>query len=193
MPRITSRIEYSPHKRTRIYTKFKCGISRRRIAAEEGVPSGSISGIIKRHDEQQSAQSRPRPGQPTKSTARIKRVVFRVIAQDPFISLTKLVIEAGLDCHPSVLRDWLKKEGIHHSHALQRPLLTPITARKRLQFAQRFYGKPASFWKRWIFSDETTIARGQGERVKWAFCRKVCYTTPSRYHDTNNHTGIPAS
>ncbi|KAK7219081.1 hypothetical protein V2G26_007084 [Clonostachys chloroleuca] len=35
---------------------------------------------------------------------------------------------------------------------------------KRLQFARLHIRKPLSWWKRVIFSDETTVARGQGER-----------------------------
>jgi transposase len=187
MPRITSRVEHSPHKCTRIYIKYNCGISRRRIAAEERVSRGSICGIIKRYEEQKSAQSRPRAGQPTKLAERAKRAIFRSIQRDPFISLSSLAAEAGLNCHPATLREWLRKEGILHQRALRRPLLTPITARKRLQFANRYYRQPSRFWRRWNFSDETTVARGQGERVKWAFYRKVGLSTPRNYRDINHN------
>ncbi|KAM4067463.1 DDE superfamily endonuclease [Hirsutella rhossiliensis] len=45
--------------------------------------------------------------------------------------------------------------------------LTEEHAAKRLQFALQYYQKPASFWHKWIFSDETSIARGDGEKQKW--------------------------
>ena len=169
MPRRSSRVEYSPHKRTRIYTKYSLGLSKRLIAFEEGIPEGSVSGIVKRYREQQSARSQPRPGQPSQLTDRLKRVIFRIIEQDPFISLTKLAAEAGITVTTKTLATWLRKEGIKHNGALQRPLLTPEVAEKRLIFARLNVRRPPSYLKRWIFSDETTIARGEGERVKWVF------------------------
>ena len=173
MPRQTSRVEHSPHKRTRIYMKYNLGFSARQIAFEEGVPPGSISGIVKRYDQQQSAHSQPRPGAPSRLTERLKRIIFRAIERDPFITLSQLAIDTGVPVKERTLASWLRKEGIMHNRALQRPLLTPEAAEKRLLFARLHVRRPPSFWKRWIFSDETTVARGDGERVKWVFHRLV--------------------
>lgn len=158
---------------------YKMGTSQRRIAFNEGVPAGTVSGIIDRYNEQESAASRPRSGRPPLLLERDKRVIIRAITNFPFIKLSDLVTEAGLTCSTKMLSRWLKKEGIHHNRALQRPYLTNLHAQKRLTFAIKYRGKPASFWKRWIFSDETTIARGQGDRVKWVFHRKVHTHPPS--------------
>jgi transposase len=153
--------------------KYKLGVTQRRIAFEEGVPRGSISGIIQRYEDQESARSKPRPGQPSVLTDRLKRLLFRSIEQNPFITLSQLRTEAGLTVTTKTLATWLRKEGIKHDRALRRPLLTPEAAAKRLEFARLHYRKPPSYWKRWIFSDETTIARGQGERHKWVFHQLV--------------------
>ena len=97
-------------------------------------------------------------------------MIFRVIEKDPFILPAQLVTEAGLGVSVRTLLRYLKKEGIHHQKALRRPLLTPETALLRLQFAEKYLDEPPRFWRRWVFSDESTIARGDGERQAWVFC-----------------------
>ncbi|KAH7112993.1 hypothetical protein B0J13DRAFT_631344 [Dactylonectria estremocensis] len=57
-----------------------------------------------------------------------------------------------------------------HLHALQRPLLGPTTAKKQLVFAKAFAHRDIEFWKRWWFSDESSIARGEGQSRGWIFC-----------------------
>ncbi|VVT53887.1 uncharacterized protein SAPINGB_P003800 [Magnusiomyces paraingens] len=53
MAPVTSRVEYSPDKRTRIYMKYKMGISQRRIAFEERVSPGDESTIARGDGEKQ--------------------------------------------------------------------------------------------------------------------------------------------
>ncbi|OAQ58126.2 Nuf2 family protein [Pochonia chlamydosporia 170] len=164
-----SRLEYSPHKRTRIYMSHLAGNSYSRIANDEGVPRGSISGIIKRYRVQQSAHNCGRSGRPPTVSERDGRVIKLAVRRFPSIKLQEIITEAGLTISTRTLRRWLQKQGIKHNRALQRPHLTARLAEKRLAFARLHVRRPASYWKRWIFNDETTIARGQGGRVKWVW------------------------
>ncbi|OAA34640.1 Transposase, Tc1-like protein [Metarhizium rileyi] len=166
------RVEYSPHKRTRIYMRYKLGETQRAIAFGEGVPLGSVSGIIKRYKQQESAQNGTRAGRPPTLTERDKRAIIRAIGRFPFIKLADIITEAGLTVSTKTLSRFLQTEGIQHNRALRRPLLTAEHAATRLAFANTYKSKPASYWRRWIFSDETTIARGQGERIKWVYYRQ---------------------
>jgi hypothetical protein len=88
------------------------------------------------------------------------------------------MIQLQLDVSADTVLRWVKKKGIFHSKALRRPLLTPIVAQKRLEFALKYYHELPSFWHRWIFTDESTVARGQGERGEWVFCRQGRYFCP---------------
>ena len=99
--------------------------------------------------------------------------IFRSISFSPFILNRELLEQTNITCSIATLTRYLQEQGIQHTRALRRPKLTPSAARARLDFAQRHIQEPLSFWKRWIFSDETTIARGDGERGKWVFCRRV--------------------
>lgn len=177
----TIKKQYSPHKRTRIVTKYDAGIKPSIIAAEEGVPVNSIRGIAKRYRVKKSATSMKRCGRPATITERDKRVLLRIIANNPFIKNIDLLREAGLECSISTLTRYLKKQGIMHTLALTRPKLSEIVAAKHLRFAQRYINQDSRVWERWIFSDETTIARGDGARREWVFCKLVRTSTRDNF------------
>jgi transposase len=178
MPRIASKSHHSPHKRTKVVHQFLSGVSARAIAAKFDLTRSAVYNIHYRYKQQQSAKSRPRSGRPHSLNERDKRHLFRLIEIDPFIQNSELLRRAGLSCCTATLTSFLKKEGIQHTKALRRPKLTPAVAEKRLQFARLHIRKPLSWWKRVIFSDETTVARGQGERQKWVFCPIVGQLQP---------------
>ena len=167
------RSEYSPHKRTRIALAYNSGLSRAAIAAKEGVPIRSISGIIKRYNSQRSGTSSPRSGRLHMLNERDIRHVCRIIEVDPFIKNDELLQRAGLMCDIRTLTHALQKRGILHKTALRRPKLTEEAARKRFAFAREHISKLFEWWKRWIFSDETTVACGERERQVWVFVGSV--------------------
>lgn len=149
--------------------KYVKGDSKSNIAREEGLAVSTVHGIIQRYPHQKSAVSSPRSGRPQKLSAREKRLIFRVARLDPFISAQKLIELTNINVSPCTITEWLEKDGIAHKRAICRPLLTPEVARKRLEFALMYQDKPASFWKSVIFSDECSIARGDGVRQSWVF------------------------
>lgn len=141
----TPRLEYSPHKRTRIRMMYELGYTQRRIAFEESIPLGSVSGIISRYGQQSSAKNSPRSGRPPKLSNRDKKAIFRIINQDPFISTKDLVNYMQVSLSERTIVRWLKSEGIQHQLAIQRPLLTPKAAKIHYKFALRYRDKSTSF------------------------------------------------
>ena len=169
----TPRLEYSPHKRARVVSAFSSGMTGREVAEQEGVPLATAYGIRRRYRDQISAKSSPRSGRPPALSIRDKRRVFQLIRNDPFIKNEEIIQQASLKCSADTLTRFLVKEGIQHKKALQRPKLTPELALERLEFARKYLRESPLFWRKWIFSDETTIERGKGERQQWVFCRQV--------------------
>ena len=103
---------------------YEMGVSQRKIAFKEGISLGSVSGIIARYNDQQSAQSQKRVGRP-KLSDRNKRAIFRAIEADPFIKIRDLLIATGLEVSGRTITQWPRKDGILHL-ALRRPLLTSL-------------------------------------------------------------------
>jgi transposase len=170
--------EFSPHKRTRIVVGWSLGLSPQYLHAKEGVATGSIHGIVTRYRVQKSGRSLPRSGRPRILTESHIQRVLRLIDQDPFISAKEIHEKVRLPCSERTILRELIRLGIQHYKAIRRPKLTEEHAEKRLQFARKYVDKPLAWWKRVIFSDESTVARGEGERQKWVFCLSVCKLPP---------------
>jgi transposase len=156
---------------------YKSGVSLGEVAAQEGVKKHAIFGIVRRYEHQESAKSNPRSGRPTILTERDKNHILRIIDHDPFIATSRLLDESGCRCHRATLTRWLKKMGVQRHLASRRPFLSEAAAAARRNFAEEYVDEDASFWYTWIFSDECSIARGDGERRKWA-CSKYVSCTP---------------
>ena len=139
---------HSPHKRTKIVSQLNSGVPATEIAAQEGLSKHAIYGIIRRYKHQQSARDQPRPGAPRIIKERDKRHILRIVDQDPFITTNKIINQTGLQYDKSTLIRFLRREGIMHYRALQRPFLRPTAARKRPAFAREFVNKGFDFWSR---------------------------------------------
>lgn len=163
------RVELSPHKRTRIVSRVLSGFTHREVANAEGVSPGSVSGIISRYKRQKSARSNQRPGRPRKISARDRRAIMRCIGLDPFVSLKNLATAACPHVSTGTLKRELIREGIMHRKAVQRPYLTDQHALQRLEFGVEHLNKPLSFWRRILFTDESSVERGSGARNSWVF------------------------
>ena len=101
--------------------------------------------------------------------------LVRAVKADPFISNQELLAQCGLCCGIQTLTRWLKSQGIQYVTALRRPKLTEEHAAARLKFAQDHLLKPKEWWHHVVFSDESTVQCGEGEKQKCVFCQKLSY------------------
>jgi len=137
--------EYSPHIRGRIVAGYDLGLIRKALFAKEDVNPKSVFPIIKRYQNQNKGQSKPRSGRPRKLTKRDIRLILRLVNTNPFIPNKQLVRNAGLNCLVRTLSRELVRRGIQHEHALKRPKLSTKHARKRLIFTKLHVRKPLSW------------------------------------------------
>jgi hypothetical protein len=56
-----------------------------------------------------------------------------------------------------------------HRKAIQRPYLTDQHALQRLEFGVEHLNKRLSFWRRILFTDESSVEWGSGARNSWVF------------------------
>lgn len=168
---------------------YNNGVSISDIVAKEGVTKHAIFGIVRRYRHQESAKENSRSGRPLIVTDRDKSHILRIIDSDPFISCRVIIERAGLCCYKSTLTRWLKKQGVQHYLSLRRPFLGPTTVQKRLTLARRYVNEDSTFWYNWIISDKVSIARGDGVKTKWVFCKYVSQASLPSYHDSNRKKG----
>lgn len=111
MPRIERKPHHSPHKRIAIATAFSSSISQAAITAKYDVQRGSISGIVKWYQQQESASSNKRPGRPRILDNRGLRAIKRIVKQDPFVSTREIIDRARLQYYLTNVIRLLRKLG----------------------------------------------------------------------------------
>ncbi len=163
-PPRTPKKHHSPYKRARIIALLEAGWSQRRVARREGISPGTISGIVSRYRVQKSAGSFQCSGRLQIFIERDIRHLIRFIGQDLSIKSEELKEKTGLACILYIIRREFIWQDIQHYTALRRPKLTDQLTVKRLTFARLYMRKPFAYWQRVVFSDESTVARGEKKR-----------------------------
>ena len=124
------------------------------------MPRRTVARIIRRKKETGLNTERPRSGRPPTFSRAEKTRIVRTARKNPRLSLQAVAVEAGLETSTFTVRTTLAAKGIHSRIARRRPGLKPEHKRERLEFAKKIL--EFSDISRIVFSDETSIVRGNG-------------------------------
>ena len=121
----------------------------------------TLNQIAQKYKLAKSTDNLPRPGRPPKLTPREKRSVIQEVRIKPFVSapeiVTKLQEQLGKKVSTKTVKRVLRKSGYKSQAPRKKPCISNKNQAKRLAFARAHVGKPASFWKSVLWSDETKI------------------------------------
>ena len=163
------RIHKTPRQGSRIYTLIKSGMVSSEVAKLEGVIPSTCRGIVTRFKKQDDGVTNTRTGRPPILSPQDRRAILRAVAKDPFMAISDLQKDHASDVSPSTLRRFLKKEGIMHVQAARRPYLTEEAAENRFEWAMQHRDLPLAFWRKVLFTDESTVERSDGQKVSSVF------------------------
>lgn len=165
----TIRKELTTYTRGLIIGKHESGVSMTHISQTLGIPLSTVSETIKRNPERINGESSPRSGRPKSYTERDRRHIIRIIRRDPFITYPALRLRAGLDISSTTFLKILKESGYGHWRAKKRPKLTEEHAKLRLEWAKKHKDWTFTEWAKVIWSDESSIEIGKGQKDYWVF------------------------
>lgn len=166
---ITSRKELSPFLRGQIIGKHQSGCNPTQISRDLQIPRSTVNGTINRISHQINGKSSPRPGRPKAYTERDKRHIIQIIKRDPFITYQEIREQSGINLSSPTFLTILKESGYGHWRAKKRPKLTKEHAKLRLEWAKKHKDWTYEEWSKVIWSDESSIELGKGQRTLWAF------------------------
>ena len=113
-----------------------------------------LSTVARRMDRIRSGQCGMRAGRPSAVTPAVEAKVLRaaerlVQAAKGEWQVTAAMIKDALKlkCCDRVILDTLHRNGVYFRPMRQKPVLTPEDVRERLAFAEKYGGKPATFWQ----------------------------------------------
>jgi hypothetical protein len=161
--------EVSPNTRSRVVSARDHGIKFTAIGRMENLLDSTCRGIYKNASHQTSCITPSRPGRPPLLTIGDQRLIRRAIVAKPKITAAQLVVNCCPHVKKKTVYRYLKKSGIQKWRCRQRPFLTEEHAAKRLAWAEKYDGKPVSFWRKLRWSDECSIERGKGGAIEWVY------------------------
>jgi len=139
------------------------------IGRNLNVPRTTVQCVLRRLQTTPSGANEPRSGRPISITPRAVRILLRQLRSEPKITWRQLKTNTGIDLDARTLNATLRAHGISHWLALKRPKLTPEAARLRLRWAKRHENWTVDQWRKVIWSDEASVARGSGKTREWVF------------------------
>ncbi len=192
MARSPRRAEYkpkglhsTPRRRNRIYGRYTSHQKVKEIADWEGVSIGHVYGVVKRFTDQDWGKSRPGRGRPKALDIHHKRRIIRAINANPFVSMEDLRRGHCQHVTATTLRRYLVSWKVKHHLSKTRPFLTEEAAATRYAFAREHEHKGEDFWRTVLFTDESTVERGQGARRVWVFRPQGTFSTCKYWPSTN--------
>jgi transposase len=127
-------------KRERIIGAYLSGIKQRIISTQFGIPTSTVSDIIKRYKERGSTEPKERPGRPKILTERDTRTLKHIVRTDRFSPLgditNKLNTSLGTTLHYNTVRNYLHNEGLGNYTAQKKPRLTDEHRTNRLRWCK---------------------------------------------------------
>lgn len=166
------------------------GASFDRIHKMTGVSKGGAHKIWKAYeDDKENYQGETKPhGRPKKTTQEVDESLYDLVSQDQNIPYHDLNVPAIDESSISIrtIQRRLSRIGIKKWMARRKFLLDEITARNRLRFCLEHAHWSEEDWAKVIFSDETTVQRGNGisRGRKWVF--RSSHRTPERWKTPNS-------
>lgn len=152
------------------HTKGKSGYA---ISKLLQVPMSTVYDIIARFEHEERIEFIRPPGRPEKLSIQDKRLVLRMVRENPKVSAPKLATEINARNQTPIsaqsIRQLIKKDGYHSRTARCKPLISKTNQEKRLEFAEKYISVDLTFWANVIFSDESkfNVFGSDGKQKVW--------------------------
>jgi transposase len=135
------------------------------------IPRSTIQYTLTQEAKRQKQQSLPRSGAPKKPTEDDRDHIYETIQEKPSVLIEDLLSEVDFKVHRMSIWRLTHEMGLRKWRKMQRPLLTPLHAEKRLNWALRYQHFTSIDWARVYWSGECTVKRGIGQHREWTFIR----------------------
>nr|CAH7761922.1 unnamed protein product [Callosobruchus chinensis] len=148
------RNEFSAFDRTRIIALWQEGLARHQTANRLNVRS-TVSRTIRRYEETEEVNSRPRTGRPTVSTRREDRYIAQLAHRERSVLRSQFQRTFNRVISTAKIRRRVLASGLRCRRPLRVPLLTARHRTARLQWARVHQDRLLPQWRNVLFSDES--------------------------------------
>ena len=154
------------------------------------IPRTTVNSIVKKFKNKGYVEASPRSGRPKLLNDRKMRKIVQKVSCEPSLGsrdiAESMAKDFGLTISPRTVRNYLQKANLRAYRKVKKPILTNKMKRMRLDWCRQFQGKPASFWRSVIFSDESYIQVFSGQ-ANFARRPKGAALSPITIRQTPKH------
>lgn len=161
--------------KTKIVHHHGLGEGYRKLSQRFKLSVSTVRNILRKWKTTGSVQVKARSGRPRKISDRQKRRMVRTVRVNPQTSTKDLqhhLAADGVTVHRSTIRRTLHKEMLYARVMQRKPFLRPQHKQSRLRYAKAHLDKPASFWNKVLWTDETKIELFGHNKGRYAWRKK---------------------
>ncbi|KAG2465277.1 TCB1 transposase, partial [Polypterus senegalus] len=172
------RKELSQEIRKKIIDKHVKGKGYKTISKQLDVPVTTVAHIIQKFKIHGTVANLPGRGRRRKIDDKSKRRIIRMVIKEPrktskeIQDLQHHLAADGVTVHRSTIQRTLHKEMLYARVMQRKPFLLPQHKQSRLRYAQAHLDKPASFWNKVLWTDETKIELFGHNKWRYAWRKK---------------------
>lgn len=153
--------QLTTEERKAIINMKKEGYSNRKIASIFGKTHTAINKVIITYNEEGRLTTKHRPGRPRITSTRLDKKIKNLSEHNPRLSAPKIKAKLQNEGHSTPSTDTIRRrlyeDGKHGRVARKLPFVSKVNLVKRMKFYHENVLKPAEFWNRILWTDESMI------------------------------------
>uniref|UniRef100_A0A3Q2PWK9 Tc1-like transposase DDE domain-containing protein n=1 Tax=Fundulus heteroclitus TaxID=8078 RepID=A0A3Q2PWK9_FUNHE len=152
--------QLSNDRKTKIVQHSHSGEGYKKLSQRFKLSVSTVRNIVRKWKTTGTVLVKPRSGRPRKISERQRRSMVRMVKDNPQTTSTDLqhhLAADGVTVHRSTIQRTLHQERLYGRVMRQKPFLQARHKQSHLRYAKVHLDKPASFWNKVLWTDETMI------------------------------------
>ena len=180
--------ELPQRMRRLIVDEHSRGMGYRKILSKYNIHVNAIRALIQRWERYGVVTNLTRKGRPRELDERAERLITRKVMQKPFTTRAELQRDsqaANVHVSQDTIGRAVHRVGTYSRFPRKTPLLKTRHVIARLKFAREHLERPAHFWDKILWSDETKLELFGGNSSRHVWRKKSIAYDPKK-HNTNH-------
>ena len=150
---------YSSYVLGKVSGMLGSGMTAAAIARQERIPETTVRDMRKRYEKFGTLVRRKSTGRPRVTSTRTDNLIVRSVRNDRFISAHQIKQDLDLTniSERTIRNRILELCGYSSYWSVRKPFISEANRKKRLNFVKRYINKDVAYWRKVVWSDESSF------------------------------------